>query len=838
MQNLKRKNSIEFNPIHSFENNMALMNDGCISFGYEVSEVEQDGLSKSQLEKLNELMVTSIKGLPIGSTIHKMDVYYNEIFEGSRKPNSYFTNKLIDHLEGRKMLFKKSFIFVSLPARTNGTPVNALTSSFVATIKDHFAVLKNPFKDIEERQQKARRISKAFPKAFNGLNGIYLNMLTGDEILEFSKMYASQDFVNKPKNYNRSITADASTVYVGEKGQQFVSLRGQGLSVSDEVRNEVGIISPFSSPLGYELYFPHTVHCVIRVNDTQKELKSLDFSAKINSSLEIGGGQENEMIAAETKHLTAEIRATSMPMVSLKLTVQLSEIDPNKRQRQVDETLLQFAELNGAECYVETFDPLQTFLSLYPCNASQTYNLLDMPADNAACYFNWITNYRADKNGIILMDRMRNPLCVDILSPKLNSRNGIFIGPTGSGKSFTAGFFMLQFYEQGLRQIVIDNGGTYKNLIKHSLGERYIEYDFDNPIKLNPFNIDRDQNGNYDLRIGDKLQFLISLLTVIWKGKSGENVTDNAQNSVFEKLIPRFYHQLEKKEIANITKFYQWLFDFVEYNEKILEGGLDEYADKEITSTEIEIRNRQRREYRQMADSFNFSQFLLTLEKFTLNKSYGEVFNSDKDEDISSYRLTCFDMAKIKSNPTIYPVIALVITELSLDVIRKYPDDYKNLWIDEAWSLLEGLNAFIELMYRTIRKNNGSIHIITQSTAEINNSPIRSAILNNSSIHVILDHSGAQKEDAIEQIQGHLGYTDQDIDKIKSLQRDSDGKWREIFVKLGDHAKVYVVEGAAEIAAALTSNANDRNRLNKLIERFKNPRAAINQFVADQNEVA
>ncbi|PYF68441.1 VirB4 family type IV secretion system protein [Pedobacter nutrimenti] len=821
MLNQRKVNSgIEYSPVYTYEDNLSIMNDGCISIGYKVGGIEYDQLTSNQIEKINETLVQSIKSLPIGSIIHKTDIYYNVIFEAEKQNKLYFTNKLNDHLEGRKMLFHKGFIFLSLPQTKNKvSKVNALTSALSASVKDHFSVLQNPFRDIETRKIEALRIARSFPKNFAGLFGITINQLSETELRSFGRMYGNQEFVREQKSFNRTITADPSTVYIGEKGQQFITMNGQGLSISDEVRNEVNIISPFAQALGHDLYFPHAVHTVIRINDTKKELSSLDLSVKLNRNMDIAGNQENQLIAAETQDMTRELREKGTPMVSLKLTVQVSDINPAIRQKQIDEALTAFRELNGAEAYVETFDPLQTFMSFYPGNAGQCYNYLDMPADNAACYLNWTTNYRTDKKGILLMDRMRNPLLINFLSEKLNNRNGLFVGPTGSGKSHFAGNLMLQYYEQGVRQIVIDNGGTYKNLIKHSLNEKYFEYDYETPIKLNPFNIERNKDtGRYDLRIGDKLQYLISLLTIIWQGTKTTEVSDNPQNSVFEKLIPRFYSSLQQDEVATITKFWCWLDEFVSTNEKEKEKN---------------------RDYRQMAGSFNFEQFLLTIEKFTEKGMYGDIFNSEVDEDISDYQLCCFDMAKIKSNATIYPVIGLVITQLALDMIRKYPDDYKILWIDEAWSLLEGLESFIELKYRTIRKNKGSVFIITQSSDDVHKSSIKAAILGNSAIHVILDHSGAQKENAVDLLREHLGYTDQEIDKIKSIQRDPDNHWRELLIKLGDTTKVFVSEVCPEMGAALSSNPDERNQLNRLINRYNgNTKAAINQFVADKKEAA
>jgi type IV secretory pathway VirB4 component len=50
------------------------------------------------------------------------------------------------------------------------------------------------------------------------------------------------------------------------------------------------------------------------------------------------------------------------------------------------------------------------------------------------------------------------------------------------------------------------------------------------------------------------------------------------------------------------------------------------------------------------------------------------------------------------------------------------------------------LSEFIESMYRTIRKTNGSVTIITRCITEITSSKIGPAIINNSATKIILRH--------------------------------------------------------------------------------------------------
>jgi type IV secretory pathway VirB4 component len=71
----------------------------------------------------------------------------------------------------------------------------------------------------------------------------------------------------------------------------------------------------------------------------------------------------------------------------------------------------------------------------------------------------------------------------------------------------------------------------------------------------------------------------------------------------------------------------------------------------------------------------------------------------------------------------------MLIIELSCDIIDKYPKIIKRIYIDEAWSMLDGLlGGFIEYMYRTVRKCEGTISIITQGISEIQNSAIGTVV--------------------------------------------------------------------------------------------------------------
>ena len=84
-------------------------------------------------------------------------------------------------------------------------------------------------------------------------------------------------------------------------------------------------------------------------------------------------------------------------------------------------------------------------------------------------------------------------------------------------KSFLINHIVSQYYEQGHHVVIMDIGNSYKKLCFLVDGE-YLEYDNNNPLKFNPFNIDK-------LSI-EKKEFLISLLTFLWKGPNGKSIRE------------------------------------------------------------------------------------------------------------------------------------------------------------------------------------------------------------------------------------------------------------------------------------------------------------------------
>jgi conjugal transfer ATP-binding protein TraC len=152
--------------------------------------------------------------------------------------------------------------------------------------------------------------------------------------------------------------------------------------------------------------------------------------------------------------------------------------------------------------------------------------------------------------------------------------------------------------------------------------------------------------------------------------------------------------------------------------------------------------------------------------------------------------------------------------------------------MDEAWSMLsDTMGDFVETMYRTVRKNNGAMCIITQGIDEIIKSSVGSAIIANAATQIILNHTDKVQVDKLAQF---LGFTQHEVDKINSIRVSTD--YREIFIKQGDYARVYILEVSEAMNAVLTSKPLEREHLRTLQKKYNgNIQFAVNQYIEDKN---
>lgn len=123
---------------------------------------------------------------------------------------------------------------------------------------------------------------------------------------------------------------------------------------------------------------------------------------------------------------------------------------------------------------------------------------------------------------------------------KLKSANGMYLGSTGSGKSFAAKRELINvFLTTQDRIIVVDPMGEYAPLVRR-LGGQVIEISPDSPNHINPMDIQMGVNDE-ESPLSMKADFLLSLCELIVGGKEG---LQPIEKTVIDRCVRLVYREL------------------------------------------------------------------------------------------------------------------------------------------------------------------------------------------------------------------------------------------------------------------------------------------------------
>lgn len=804
----KREKTLEeVVPVLRIENDLLILKDGRVSAGFEVTGAPFESMSDLQYEAFCKSFEMASLTLPEHYIIQKIDIYSNAYYTNGLENNKtnevrFFEKENVKHFANRPVLKQRSYLFI-ISNTVRNVKHNSLSTYYSS---GGGQLLSKNFNNLELRIEQVKQNSKAFAESLMSTGFIKLSDMKGEELKDLYYKMLNLEFSGKIEEPYKSILNNNNSLIIGEKKVNVISLEEQGSDIFYSWPNYYGVDSPYTWPLGLYLQFPHITVANWYIDDTKSVLRSLDNQKRLNSALARFSGQEAVAKLTELENFTMEMRQSQDRFISVSLQVIVYTNGEAAREKNIQLASDAIRSIYGAKPLVETFDNTNLYFSALPGAGGGNLRWVLMKSSEASCYANFSHEFLSKDQGDYVADRFRNLVYINLFNRDLNNQNCIVIGPSGSGKSFSVGFFVVQRFERKERQIIIDVGGSYKNLIQ-IVGGEYYEYDPENPISFNPFLCLRDENGNF-VPNDDKISFIISLIGMLWKEKGIK--INNVEWAILQDLIPRFYKYFntnQSDKVPNLSQFVEWLKLFEEEIKK------EENLKKKF-------------------ERFDLTELQICLEPFVKGK-YQKLLNSNEVLDISDHRLVCFDMARVKDDERLYPIVAMLLTELALDTIRKFPDEIKYFTMDEAWSMLsEAMGQFVEYMYRTLRKNNGSMTIITQGIDEIVNSKVGTAIINNAESKMILNHTDKTQ---VEKLGVNLGFTLEEMNKIRSIRVNKE--CREVFLKQGNNSFVFVMEVPVSEHAILTSNPVERNHLNMLKKLYNNNiEFAVKQWEEDKRK--
>ena len=292
--------------------------------------------------------------------------------------------------------------------------------------------------------------------------------------------------------------------------------------------------------------------------------------------------------------------------------------------------------------------------------------------------------------------------------------NGVFIGPSGGGKSVALQENVVSQMSMGAQVFVLDIGQSFAEIAK-LLGGEIVQFGKESKVILNPFST--FQSGmdieDFALMIKGAKELLVIMCGI--KDLAGEAELEMAIKAAVQK-----------------------------HNYEIDMGGFVEYL--------------------QASTSPRLREYALSLYSYTKEGVYGKYFSGGRNSDFKK-QLTIFEFEEIKKDKKL---LSIVLQTLLMEITNQFllGDRSKRfvIIIDEAWMLLDYTAKFIAELYRTVRKYNGAIISCVQNLADIEREGDRRTILENSTWTVLLK----QDEKGIDAFKKSEAFKDM-IPLIKSI---------------------------------------------------------------------
>ena len=793
-------NIATYNPITSIEENLIFANNGNVIACYRGELPEIYSLSEKDFEDLHSTWFQALKSLPVSCVIHKQDIYTKKSFTSENLPNNTFLAKAThNHFKGREYIDHQCYLFFTLvknktlnnskyvnPFRKVSKSIyqelNQHVHSFLGSVNDSITYINNSRKVnfLPLQESEILCLSKDF---FNGFNRGF----DTDILLEKSKVTIGTNHFD--------VLAVNSEACFGENVQ--TSKINERFTSDDFVFHQ-----GFIDGLGLSLNENHIINQIIYLDDKQKWRKLLD--KKIEELKKSSNfGTQNKVILKKIEHIQHQINNDdSSRIIRGHLNIMYWTKEVHDLENIGSRIKSEFKELDIMPYYPRGEERKNYILNSHPCFASNFSNEDVYVTDlkHALCLFINNTNYRTDSQGIIFNDREHNiPILKDVWDEqkkRIKARNFAIFAPTGEGKSFLANNILRQYFEMGVRLVIIDLGGSYTKFAS-LYPEQFtvLRYESGKNLGINPFYISNPHDVGPE-RLEDLSVFLFELI--------GEGTKSKKEQSVALKKLLHSYYKTTTENYS-LDSFYSYI-----------------ESQKESLLSTLHIHS----------DYFNIEGFLHILSEYVRDGLYSFLFETNEDQSykIEDKRLIVFELDEVKDNKEILSVMLKLIKTAIQRTIWQNKSEKGIILFDEFAKQLKFDNVLesVEFYYQAIRKQEGAIGIILQSINQLPNNSTSASILENTQVIYSLNNEKGYTE-----LVKRLNLTSHDLNQLKSIKNNLSGKrkYTEIFIKIGKESNIFRLEVPKEVFAAYLTDGADNDSIIQLYQRNGSMEKAIQEFI-------
>jgi conjugation system TraG family ATPase len=797
---MKAINLAAYHPILDIQDHMLFANNGNVVLCYKVDLPEVYSLSESDFEDIHGAWFQGFKSLPTSTIIHKQDIYEKKDYDDTQLPNDSFLEKATnDYFKGREYMQHSCYLYFIMPYNKT---LNATKFT-------------NPFRSIEKgiHKQMDHNVQEFIISVndavsfINNSRKLALIPLNQTDILTITAAY----FNGFNEGFDTDIQLKKSDIEIGENhfdvlavnselcfGDVVQSSKTNDKFTSDDFVFHQGFIDGF----GLNLNENHIINQIIYLDDKHKWRKLLEKKMEeLNKSSNFG--TQNKVVLKKIEDIVDQINADdSSRIIRGHLNIIFWSQEAQELKHIASKIKAEFKELDIIPYYPRGEERKQYFLNSFCCFASNFSNADVYVTDlkHALCLYINNTNYRSDAKGIIFNDRQHNiPVLKDVWDEqkkRIKARNFAIFAPTGEGKSFLANNILRQYFEAGVRLVIIDLGGSYSKFAKlYPKDHIILKYEQGKNLGINPFFISAEADLTPE-RLEDLTMFLLELLA------SGK-VTTKAEQVAMKKVLLQYYAQT--REAHSLATLYQ----FVD-------------GEKETLIKKLNIQE----------EHFSVYNFLHILSEYVGDGLYSFLFNISEDQTykIEDKRLIVFELDEVKDNKEILSVMLKLIKSAIQRTIWRNKAERGIILFDEFAKQLKFDNVLesVEFYYQAIRKQNGAIGIILQSINQLPNNSTSASILENTQIIYSL-----RNEKGYEELKNRLSLSSHDLNQLKSIRNNLTGsrKYTEMFIKIGKESNIFRLEVPKEVYAAYLTDGNESETIMKLYDEHEDMEKAINIFI-------
>lgn len=344
----------------------------------------------------------------------------------------------------------------------------------------------------------------------------------------------------------------------------------------------------------------------------------------------------------------------------------------------------------------------QGFNSTMPLGDDELYVAFNMNSSPIASSFPFISSELTSDRGILYgINRHNNSLILfDRFS--LQNANSVVFATSGAGKSYAIKLEILRSLMLGTDVIVIDPEYEYKHLAE-AAGGTYINISLSSESKLNPFDLPRSIGG--EAKPKDIIRSAVITLKGLVRLMIGNLTYD--EDSVVDRALLETYAKKDITADSDLSKIEPPLMSDFEMILDGMEGG---------------------------------ASLAQRLKKYT-EGTFSGLINDQTNVEMNN-QLVCFSVRDLEDE--LRPIAIYTIVNYIWNVVRSETKK-RILVIDEAWWMMQHEDSakFIFALVKRCRKYYLGVTTITQDVNDFLSSPYGQAIVNNSSLQILLKQSPA-----------------------------------------------------------------------------------------------